>query len=252
VEALMLKLTLAPALVAVATYVARHVSNRAAGLVSGLPVVAGPIVLIYAVEHGDRFAHTAAAAAILGMISLVGFCVAYALAARAGAVWPLSLVAGLAAFAAVTVLFSGIQPPLGVSIALTLAAILAGAWGIPRLETDEPHPRPASDLLFWRLAITAALVVVLTGLAGHLSSHLAGLLVPVPIITAVLACFTQAQAGANAAIALLGGLVLALVSFLAFFAVLALLLDSASATVAFGAATAAALVCWGVLTWRAT
>jgi hypothetical protein len=251
VEALVLKLTLAPALVAVATYVARHVSNRAAGMVSGLPVVAGPIVLIIAVEHGDAFARTAAAAAILGMISLVANCVAYALAARAGAPFPVCLLAGFAAFAGMTAVFSGIQPPLGVSVALTLAAICAAAWGIPRLETAEPHPRPKSDLLVWRLLITAVLVVALTGLAGHLSAHLAGLLTPMPIITAVLASFTQAQAGANAAIALLGGLVLALVSFLAFFALLALLLDRTSGAVAFGAASAAALVCWGVLTWRA-
>jgi hypothetical protein len=69
--ALVLKLTLAPALVAVATVVARRVSPRAGGMVSGLPVVAGPIVIIYAVEHGDRFARDAAAAAVLGMISLV-------------------------------------------------------------------------------------------------------------------------------------------------------------------------------------
>ena len=54
--ALLLKLTLAPALVALATYVARRLGPRAGGMVSGIPVVAGPIVLIYAIEHGDRFA----------------------------------------------------------------------------------------------------------------------------------------------------------------------------------------------------
>ena len=82
VLALVLKLTLAPALVATATQVAGRLGHRAGGLVGGLPVVAGPILLIYAVEQGQAFAAEAAAGAVLGIVSLVGFCVAYALAAR--------------------------------------------------------------------------------------------------------------------------------------------------------------------------
>jgi len=247
--ALLLKLTLAPALVAVATVVARRVSPRAGGMVSGLPVVAGPIVLIYAVEHGDRFARDAAAAAVLGMISLVAFCAVYALVARIAS-FVAALAASLLAFALATAALSGVDPPLGVSVLVTFAVISIGAWWLARMASGlPPQPRPRSDLLGWRMVITAALVVTLTALAGDLSAHLAGLFVPVPIITAVLAGFTQARVGAPAAIELLSGLVFALYSFLAFFAVLALSLVEVSAGAAFALASAAALGCWAILVW---
>jgi Ca2+/H+ antiporter len=80
---LALKLTLAPALVALATVVARRLGHRAGGLIGGLPVVAAPIVLIYALQHGAGYAARAAQGTVLGIVSLVGFSVVYA-AARDG------------------------------------------------------------------------------------------------------------------------------------------------------------------------
>ena len=102
--ALVLKLTLAPALVATATRVAGRLGHRAGGLVGGLPVVAGPILLIYAVEQGQAFAGEAAAGAVLGIVSLVGFCLAYALAARRHST-AVALAAGWAAFGVGTAAF---------------------------------------------------------------------------------------------------------------------------------------------------
>jgi hypothetical protein len=141
-----------------------------------------------------------------------------------------------------------VDPPLAASAALTLAAIGAGVWLLARIAPDVPPPRRGSDLLLWRLAITAALVVAITAVAGGLSAHLAGLLTPLPIITAVMAAFTHARSGAPAAVELLGGLVQALVAFLAFFVTLAALLPETGSPAAFGAASAAALACWGLLT----
>ena len=56
-------------------------------------MVAAPILLIYALEHGEAFAQTAAAATVLGVASTVAFCVAYALVAPV-APWPVALAAG--------------------------------------------------------------------------------------------------------------------------------------------------------------
>lgn len=197
--ALVVKLTLAPALVA------GRLGHRAGGLVGGLPVVAGPILLIYAVEQGEAFAAEAAAGAVLGIVSLVGFCLAYALAARHHST-AVALAAGWAAFGVGTVAFAAVTPSLAVSTALALTAV-----------------------------------------AGSLSPHLAGLLAPFPIITAVLAGFTQAHTGPGQAIELLSGLTTALVCFTAFFALLAALIDPVGAGWAFALATVGALACWGVL-----
>lgn len=244
--ALVLKLTLAPVLVATATRVARRLGHRAGGLVGGLPVVAAPIVLIYAVEQGEPYAHVAAAATVLGLVSLVGFCLAYAASARRGGV-PISLAAGWLAFGACTVLLSAVDPPLAVSAALALAAIGGGSWSLHRATAGAVEVSTGSDLLAWRLLITAALVVALTAAAHGLDAHLAGLLAPFPIITAVLAGFTHAHVGADGAIELLSGLVPALVCFLAFFAVLAATLTALGGPAAFGLATAVALALWAAL-----
>lgn len=246
VLALLLKLTLAPALVAAATHVARRLGHRAGGLVSGLPLIAAPIVLIYAVEHGNDFARAAAASAVLGIISSVAFCVVYALVARRASAPP-ALAASCLAFAAVTLTLSRIDSPLAVSGSVTLVVIGVGSWLVVRLVCVAPAARPRADLLPLRLGITVALVVTITAAAGGLSAHLAGLLVPLPIITAVMAGFTHARTGAPAAIEFLGGLVPALSCFLAFFVTLAAFLPIAGAGAAFGFAVAATLACWAAL-----
>jgi hypothetical protein len=243
VLALVLKLTLAPALVAAATVVARRLGPRAGGLISGLPVVAGPIVLIYAVEQGPQFTRVAAAAAVLGIVAQVAFCVAYAAAARR-ANTAAALAAAALVYAAAIAALSAARPPLAVSAVAALVAVGVGIAATRRLQWPGPRAAPSGDLLAWRLLITAALVLGLTGVAHGLSAHLAGLLVPLPIITGVLAGFTHSRAGASAAIELLHGLSLAFPCFWAFFVALAALLGHASVPLAFALATVAALACW--------
>lgn len=244
--ALVLKLTLAPALVAAATLAARRLGHRAGGLIAGLPVVAAPIVLIYAVEQGDAFARDAAAAGALGLVSPVLFCLAYAACARSAG-YVAALAAGWLAFSAATALLSAVYPPLALSVAIALMGIGGASWLLARAVTGPVEASAPSDLLLWRLAITAALVVAATTAAHGLSAHLAGLLATFPIITAVLAGFTQASVGADAAIELLSGLVPALACFLAFFATLAATLTSLGGPAAFGVATAATLALWACL-----
>ncbi len=243
--ALILKLTLAPGLVYVATRVARRLGHRAGGLVGGLPVVAAPVLVIYTVEHGEAFAAVAARGAVLGVLSLTAFCVAYVASARRPLA--LALAAGWVAFGVLTAAMSSFEPPLAVAAALTLAAIGAASVWIARIPRSHAGAEDRGDLLAWRLLVTALLVLALTAAAGKLSAHLAGLLAPFPIITAVLAGFTQARSGSDAAIELLGGLVPALVCFTGFFVVLAALIEPVGAVAAFACATVFTLMTWGLL-----
>ena len=72
------KVVLAPSFVVGASLVARRFGPRVGGLIAGLPVVAGPILLAYALAHGREFAATAAAGTLLGLVSLIAFVVVYA------------------------------------------------------------------------------------------------------------------------------------------------------------------------------
>ena len=63
---LAVKVLLAPGFVVGASLAARRFGPRIGGLVAGLPVVAGPILLVYALAHGRAFAPGAAAGTLLG------------------------------------------------------------------------------------------------------------------------------------------------------------------------------------------
>jgi hypothetical protein len=63
---LLLKLLLVPGLVAGVTLAARRWGLRIGGLLTALPMVAGPTLCFYAIEQGNRFAATAARATCSG------------------------------------------------------------------------------------------------------------------------------------------------------------------------------------------
>jgi hypothetical protein len=244
--ALVLKLTLAPGLVATATWVGRRLGHRAGGLVGGLPVIAAPIVLIYTVEQGNGFAREAATAGALGLVAPVLFCLVYAWCARRAG-YIAAVAGGWLAFGCATAVLSFVEPPLIVNVIVALLAIAAGSWLLARAVAGPAEPAVTSDLLLWRLVLTAALVLAVTAAAHGLSAHLAGLLSTFPVFTPVVAAFTHARAGAGAAIEMLSGLVPALVCFLAFYATLAATISPLGAVAAFGVATVAALALWAGL-----
>ena len=236
---LAIKLTLAPSLVAAATAVARRLGHRAGGLVGGLPVVAAPIVLIYALQHGQAYAARAAQGTVLGIVSLVAFSLTYATVARR-ARWPAAVAAGWAAFLTATALFA-LQPlPLAVSGVLTFAVVVVASRS-PALKRPMRADAHGRDLMLWRLLATVAMVLALTSASGSLSPWLSGLLAPFPVITAVLASFTHAQSGPDATAELLAGLVPGLASFALFFVALAIALPRVGTAAAFALATGAAL-----------
>jgi hypothetical protein len=100
------------------------------------------------------------------------------------------------------------------------------------------------------MVITAVMVLALTAAADGLSPKVAGLIAPFPIITAVLAAFTQARAGTDAAAELLGGLVPALVCFLTYTFTVAATLEPLGTAGGFGLAAVVTLGLWSVLVTR--
>lgn len=81
---LLVKLFLAPSFVVAASLVGRRFGPRTGGIVGGLPVVAGPILLVLALTHDRAFASGATRAALLGLLSLTAFVMAFAALAGDG------------------------------------------------------------------------------------------------------------------------------------------------------------------------
>jgi hypothetical protein len=247
VGVLAVKLLLAPSFVVGASLATRRFGARVGGLISGLPVVAGPILLVYALTHGPGFAAGAAAGTLLGLISLIAFVVVYGRLAERLA-WTASLLAGWAAFAGATAVFSMVSLPAGASLALAGVAIAAGLAALPR----RPHslrmhgPPPSWDLPL-RAGCALALVLALTAVAGWLGPQLSGLLAPFPIIATVLAVFTHAQRGPQELVRLLRGLVSGFGAFALFCFTLAVSLPSLGTLAAFALASGVAVLAQGLL-----
>jgi hypothetical protein len=242
VALLAIKLLLAPTFVVGASLGARRFGVRVGGLIGGLPVVAGPILLAYALAHGRSFAAGAAAGTLLGLVSLIAFVVMYAhLAGRMS--WGASMLAGWLAFATGTAIFSVLSLPLGAVLGIVALALALGLAALPRpAGVPAAHTPPPTWDLPLRAACAATLVVSLTAVAGWLGPQLSGLLAPFPIIATVLATFTHAQRGTDELRRLLRGLLAGFGAFALFCFVLSLALRQADTAAAFAIATGIALL----------
>ncbi len=244
---LAVKVLLAPAFVVGASLAARRFGPRVGGLIAGLPVVAGPVLLAYAIEHGSEFAASAAVGTLLGLVSLIAFVVVYARLA-AHAFWWSCMLAGWLAFGLATAAFSTLSLPAGAALGVAALGLLVGLLATPRTPPRVgPPPTPPSWDLPLRAGCALALVLSLTAVAGWLGPQLSGLLAPFPIIATVLATFTHAQAGATEVQRLLRWLLGGYGAFALFCFTLAVTLPSLGTAAGFALATAVALATQGVI-----
>jgi hypothetical protein len=226
---LLLKLLLVPGLVAVVTLAVRRWGPAVGGWLAGLPIVAGPVLVFYALEQGNTFAARAAHATMTGLVATVIFAVTYGLCSRR-LPWYVCMVIGWCVFAVALVALYKLEPGLWVSLVVLIAACVAGRR-VLRMHPASRKPRSdegrhlTGDLPI-RLVATAVLVLVLTGLAGRLGPAWSGLLNAFPVLTTIIAVFSHAQRGAPAAAAFLNGYLQAIPGFGLFCTVLTIALGS--------------------------
>ncbi|HLB21745.1 MAG TPA: hypothetical protein VK605_06520 [Solirubrobacteraceae bacterium] len=240
---LLVKLALAPALVVGSSLAGRRWGHQVSGLLVALPLVAGPILLITELEHGERFAARAAAASLLGLVALASFVVAFARVSRRHG-WPLAVVAGWLAFLAVALAFSATHIPAGVALALAFAAFALA----PLLLPGDPHlvDRAIAGLPAWdlpaRAIATALLVLALTGAAAGLGPTLTGVLTPFPVSNTVLAAFVLVLEGPAQLDSFFRGFLRGAYGFAAFCYLVAVLVVALGVAAAFSLALCGALV----------
>ena len=232
---LAIKLVLAPLLVAAATSAGYRFGPKVTGWLAGFPVVAGPIILVFTLEQGPEFAAKAAESSLLGVISLVGFCVMYLWVAR-NYPWPLSVLCGWVFYGCLTLVLQKLRSPWWLSATIALTAIQLAR----RLLTKRYTPLLPRTVRSWdipaRMAATAVLVVILTTAASGLGSQLSGLLTPFPVVTTVIAVFSQRDQGYTGALRTLQGLLASMPAFVTFCLVLALALVPLGPWLAFASA----------------
>ncbi len=235
------KILLAPLCVIAVSLAGRRWGMAVAGVLGGLPVVAGPILLVETLLHGRDFGADAAAGTLLGLAALTTFVVVYGRSAAAAG--PLqSVLCGWAAFLLGVALLSPIQPPPAVSLVVVAACFAFGLRLLPPGQSSlPPAPTPPWWDLPGRALAALGLVLVLTAVSGALGPHLSGLLAPFPIVTSVLAVFTHTHGGIAQVEVLLRNFLVGFYGFATFCFVLAISLSTLAVAPAFGLATAAAL-----------
>jgi hypothetical protein len=246
---LLAKLLLAPACVVAVSLAGRRWGVAVAGILGGLPVVAGPILVVLTLVHGRAFGAEAAAGTLLGLAALTLFVVVFGKASERTGPVP-SLFAGWAAFLLGVAVLQLLDLPLGVSLAFVAICFAAGLAALPA-------PPVAAAVVsappWWDLPARAfaslALVIAISAASGALGPSLSGLLAPFPIITSVLAVFTYAHGGRDQVRVLLRNFLVGFYGFAAFCFALALCLDSLGGLAAFSAALAAALAVQVTSSW---
>jgi hypothetical protein len=247
VSLLLVKLTLAPLLVVGSSLAGRRWGHQLAGLLVALPLVAGPILLITELEHGEHFAARAAAASLLGLVALVSFVVVFAhVARRAG--WLAAVLAGWGAFVAVALALGQASIPAGFALALAVCAFALA----PRLLPADPHEPDLglAELPGWdlpaRAVATALLVLGLTGAAAGLGPTLTGVLAPFPVSNTVLAAFVLVLEGPVQLDDFFRGFLRGVYGFAAFCFLVAVLVIPLGALAAFPIALCGALLAQGI------
>ena len=247
---LLLKLILAPTLIVLVTLATRRWGSTVGGLLMALPVVAGPTLGFYALDHGNEFAAQAAETTLLGLVAVAGFCTSYARAAVSGRRWPLSVLIGWLTFGLLSIVLSGAEFNVFVNLALALIALLVSRWTIATSATARSViAAPKWDLPLRALA-AAVLVLTLTWLAERLGPRLSGVLTPFPVVTAIFAVFTHAQGGPVAVSQFLRRFIPGLCTFAVFCVVLSLTLPAFSVPAAFALALIVQIACQAIVLWR--
>jgi hypothetical protein len=253
VAATLLEILIAPVLVALSTLVGRRWGAQAGGLISAFPAVVGPVLLIIAQQRGDLAAERAASATLLGLVALSSFALAYARSARRKR-WPTSLAAGWACAIAAASIAGWSLAGAGVAVALTAAVVsialartvLPRRAAQPELGSSAP---PRGDVAT-RMALTAALIALLTVASELFGPVVGGMLAALPVLASVLAVFTHRVHGSDATIGLLGGMLTGMAGFVAFCAAIAVLAAPAGTAVAFAVATVCAVAAQALMLQR--
>ncbi len=237
---LFLKLALVPFAVWLASLAARRWGHAVSGYLGGFPMIGGPITLYLAIDHGPDFAARSALVTMAAIAGQAAHMLAFSFVGRArGAL--VALLAGWAAFAAIS---AGVG-----TVALTPAWALALAVaGLVAMARFLPHPRSAATLpaippveLWLRLGAALALAAAILFGAATLGPTVSGILLSLPITGSIMPPFTLALYGPDALARLQRGFITGLTGFTAFFLVVSTSIVPLGIVAAFSLATAAAI-----------
>lgn len=202
---LLLKLFLAPILVALVSHIQRRWGDKIGGRLIGLPITTGPFIFIIYLQEGSSFASRAAHGVLVGQVALIIFCWVYAVAALKMS-WARALTTATVSCLLSGAVVTSFEIRLYILLPLLVATWLIATRFWPTHKAEPKKSKPPAWELPARLLVTVVLILTLTGAASVLGPRIAGALSTYPVIISVLGAFTQRRYGSHSTVATLDGL----------------------------------------------
>lgn len=240
-----LKLAAIPAVVWLASWAGRRWGHRVSGLISGFPLISGPVLLFVAADATPAFVAEASFTTMAAAPSVGVHCLVYSWMARVTRAsrwqWVICLLAAWAGCVGASVLLSGMVIPGPIGLALSIAEMLVLAALMPRVRAHVGIPGiPPTEIVVRMLAALLVAAAVMFG-AEAFGPRVSGILLAFPITASVLPVFTLALYGADATVRLLSGFVTGLLGFVAYFFVFGALVRAHGIALACGVGVLASL-----------
>ena len=238
----MAKLLIVPSMLLLLTLVGRHYGPALAGLLSALPVFAGPVLYILGLEQGNVFASEAAQGTLLAIAAVLVFSLTYSwMALKVGVV--LSLLSSYVTYSLTAYLLQFVSLPIELCFVGIIILLQCAQWVFPKVATQQAVSAPIGSVdLLLRMGLGASLVVVVTYFASAFGSRMSGIIAMFPLMTTVLVGFSHHHSGRLFAIALLRGMVYGYFSFAIFCLLLSLSLPNFSLVTGFSIALSGVMV----------
>jgi hypothetical protein len=213
---LLVRLLLAPLLIAIASLVGRRYGPAVGGWFAAFPLTSGPVILIFAIERGAAFTADACGGVLLAIAPLVVFALVYAWSAQRTP-WTWSSALSCLAYVGTAWCATRLTLTHAAAFAFDCVVLIAALRLMPRRTADASRLPPTTWDIPLRMLLAAVLVFAVTSVATAVGPRASGLLTPFPVATTLLVAFTHYFEGGAAAARLLRSLLAGLFSFALFF-----------------------------------
>lgn len=236
-----LKLIVTPLLMWAISLASRRWGGLLGGLLSGLPVTSALVMTFLCLEQGTAFALGAVPGALGGLAAVQATYTFYLFATRRLGIAAAVLLAipfyGLAAYAFTH--WGSLY--LSIGVALLLIGVLIRASG----REPKPDTLARARHRYWeiplRMVSATALLMLTTRLASWLGPATSGMLAPIPVIAWPLVVFAHVQHGRAGMAAMVRGNAIGAVGVIAFYLVIAGLLEAWGVAIAISLAMVCAV-----------
>ena len=236
-----LKLMVTPLLMWAISLASRRWGGLLGGLLSGLPVTSALVMTFLCLEQGTAFALGAVPGALGGLAAVQATYTFYLFATRRLGIAAAVLLAipfyGLAAYAFTH--WGSLY--LSIGVALLLIGVLIRASGREPKPDTLARPRHRYWEIPLRMVSATALLMLTTRLASWLGPATSGMLAPIPVIAWPLVVFAHVQHGRAGMAAMVRGNAIGAVGVIAFYLVIAGLLEAWGVAIAISLAMVCAV-----------